>query len=282
MATSILVNPFMNLIVYSSLAITVFAIHLPNQPTDPPHKPRLIIPTTAASSGTATAAASEAKDGVATYRLNNNNIGTTCILMRTDAVVEVNFRLHNLEEQADSFIPEKALVEGTCTGEDTSNLRLSWTGYSLVINFAKTPGGELWYIDKVTLTVSPDLPQLKGIKIHDNAIKLYHKTMLIPTPVGKSYSCAELDIPLETDKDDRPPPGLRGSLLLRALQLQPFMYKSDNFEAAIECKAMREYRDETAPLAVGSTLAIFVLMTISGYAIYRHFKVKNVQYNTME
>lgn len=115
-----------------------------------------------------------------------------------------------------------------------------------------------------------------------NAIKLYHKTMLIPTPVGKSYACEELDIDLETDKEDRPPPGLKGSLLLRALQLQPFMYKSERFEPSMECKEMRTYRDETAPLAVGTTLAIFVLMTISGYAIFRHFKVKNVQYNTME
>lgn len=230
-------------------------------------------------SGVATQS-SESKDGVATYRFINSKTGTTCILLRTDAVVEVKFRLHNLEEQADSFVPEQALVEGDCKNEDYSYMRLSWTGYSLIISFSKSPGGELWYIDKVELTVSPDLPQLKGV--HGNAIKLYHKTMLIPTPVGKSYSCEELDIDLETDKEDRPPPGLRGSLLLRALQLQPFMYKSEQFEPSMECKEMKTYRDETAPLAVGTTLAIFVLMTISGYAIFRYFKVKNVQYNTME
>lgn len=115
-----------------------------------------------------------------------------------------------------------------------------------------------------------------------SAIKLYHKQMLIPTPVGRSYACDELDIPLETDEDDHPPPGLRGSLLLRLLQVQPFMYRGENFEPPFECRAQTFVRDETAPIAVGSTLAIAVLMTISGYGIYRYFKVKNVQYNTME
>lgn len=42
-----------------------------------------------------------------------------------------------MEEQADSFIPEKALVEGNCKNEDNSYMRLSWTGYSLVISFSK-------------------------------------------------------------------------------------------------------------------------------------------------
>lgn len=113
-------------------------------------------------------------------------------------------------------------------------------------------------------------------------IKLYHREMLIPTPVGKSYSCDEVDIDLQSDEEDDPPAGLRGSLLLRKLRLQPFMYKGEDFEAAFECKPQRLYRDETAPIAVGSTLAIAVLMTVTGYGIFRYFKIKNVQYNTME
>lgn len=105
--------------------------------------------------------------------------------------------------------------------------------------------------------------------------------MLIPTPVGKSYTCKEVDVELSTDEEENPQ-ALRGSVLLRLLQVQPFMYKGDNFEEAFECKAEKQYRDETAPIAVGSTLAIAVLMTITGYGIFRYFKIKNVQYNTME
>lgn len=44
----------------------------------------------------------------------------------------------------------------------------------------------------------------------------------------------------------------------------------------------QSFRDETAPIAVGSTLAIVVLCTITGYGAFRYFKIKKVQYDTME
>lgn len=106
--------------------------------------------------------------------------------------------------------------------------------------------------------------------------------MLIPTPVGKSYACKELVVNMETDPDDKPPAGVRGNILLRLLQVQPFMYKGEEFEESVQCRSQNSFRDETAPIAVGSTLALAVLVTVSGYGIYRYFKVKNVQYNTME
>jgi hypothetical protein len=42
------------------------------------------------------------------------------------------------------------------------------------------------------------------------------------------------------------------------------------------------FRDETAPIAVGSTLAVAVLVTVTGYGVYRYVKIKKVQYDTME
>ncbi|KAG5898369.1 hypothetical protein JTB14_015801 [Gonioctena quinquepunctata] len=252
-------------------------------------KPRLTkyVPTPSESSDAlsppAPSATSKDNSGVAYYRLFNSRSRTTCILLKTDAVVEVKFKLHDLEEQADSFIPENALIDGEC-GDDFSSMRISWNGYGLVINFAKTLGGERWYIKDLVLIASPDIPQFHGISPYGkiSSIKLYHKNMLIPTPVGKSHSCKEVEIELATDEEDDPPPGVHGTLFLRLLQVQPFMYKGENFEAAVECKPKTSFRDETAPIAVGSTLAIAVLATVTGYGIFRYFKVKNVQYNTME
>ncbi|XP_057672081.1 uncharacterized protein LOC130903776 [Diorhabda carinulata] len=256
------------------------------QATTKPRHTKFSVSTTEETSPLATPVSSTAsKDdsGVAYYRMFNDKSGATCILLKTDAVVEVRFKLHDLDEQADSFIPEKALIEGECKEEDAAWMRISWTGYSLIINFAKTPGGERWYISSIELTVSPDLPQFHGIPIQrKSSIKLYHRQMLIPTPVGKSYSCSEVEIPLETDEEDNPPPGMHGTLYLRLLQVQAFMYRSESFDTSFECKLQRSFRDETAPIAVGSTLAVAVLVTIAGYAAYRYFKVKNVQYNTME
>lgn len=67
--------------------------------------------------------------------------------------------------------------------------------------------------------------------------------MVIPTPVGKSYICdEEVDIALKTDPVDHPPKDVYGTLLLRALQVQAFMYRSENFSTTFECKAQRSFR----------------------------------------
>ncbi|KAJ3662306.1 hypothetical protein Zmor_006661 [Zophobas morio] len=272
------------LLIHTTILSLVSALTLPSQ-VSPKSIIKLSSSTTEPGSGSlvtpASTASKDTDSELAVYRYINSNTGT-CILLQADAVVEVNFLLNNLDEQADSYIPKDALVDGNCKNEDASFLSISWKGYRLLLNFAKTPGGERWYIDNVELAVSPDLYQLRGIQTHGKLIKLYHKEILIPTPIGKSYACEEVDIDLIPDEEDNPPPGLRGSLLLRKLQLQPFIYKGENFEAAFECKPQRTHLDETAPIAVGSTLAIAVLMTVTGYGIFRYFKIKNVQYNTME
>lgn len=105
--------------------------------------------------------------------------------------------------------------------------------------------------------------------------------MLYPTPVGKSYSCDESVVELTPAEEDAPE-GLRGTLFLREYQLQPFMYKGSNFGPPFECSKTAGFRDETAPIAVGSTLAVAVLLTVAGYGVFRYFKIKKVQYNTME
>lgn len=106
--------------------------------------------------------------------------------------------------------------------------------------------------------------------------------MLLPTPVGKSYGCEETIITLLPNIDDTPPEDLRGTVYLRKLQLQSFMYKGKSFGPIFDCNSAKRFRDETAPIAVGSTLAIAVLGTVTGYGIFRYLKIKKVQYNNME
>lgn len=44
----------------------------------------------------------------------------------------------------------------------------------------------------------------------------------------------------------------------------------------------KSYRDERAPLAVGTTLAVVTLLTVAGYGVYRYVKIKKVQYDNVE
>ncbi|ENN79890.1 hypothetical protein D910_07306, partial [Dendroctonus ponderosae] len=263
-----------------SLSSLVDSIDLANKGTTRPRLKATVAPQVSALN--VTTKSPKEDSGVAIYRVINRKTDTTCILLKTDAVVEVKFKLHGIETQADSFIPEDAMVVGECDQEESVVMTIVWPGYSITMAFAKTPGGEVWFLKNVALTASVDIPQFHGIKTRDKTLRLYNESTLVPTPVGKSYLCEEVDINLKTDPADHPPKDVYGTLLLRMLQVQAFMYKSENFSTSFQCKNVRGFRSETTPIAVGSTLAIVALAIIAGYGAFRYFKVKNVQYNTME
>ncbi|XP_034937221.1 lysosome-associated membrane glycoprotein 5 [Chelonus insularis] len=216
------------------------------------------------------------------YRLNSIN-GQTCILLQVDALITVKFRTRLGEEQeANIYVPSDATVTGNCDTENFVTMSLKWKAFVLSWSFAKTPGGERWYVDKIELTYNSSDRHFEHIDQPNKTIRLStgqkHSPTLFPTPVGKSYVCdEEVSVPLTDGKNN-------AVLLLRDMKLQPFKYKSNDFAAEFSCKSLsaRAGRDETAPVAVGSTLAAAVLLTITGYAAWRYFKVKKVKYDTME
>lgn len=108
--------------------------------------------------------------------------------------------------------------------------------------------------------------------------------MYFPTPVGKSYVCdKEQSVVLYAPIDSGDMSGHIARLYLRDLHMQSFMFKeSGKWGPPFHCSATGSYRDETAPLAVGTALSIAVLLTISGYGGWRYFKIKKVQYGSME
>ncbi|XP_074104193.1 lysosome-associated membrane glycoprotein 5 [Cotesia typhae] len=214
------------------------------------------------------------------YRLDGVT-GQACILLQVDALITVKFRTKLGEEQeANIYVPSDATVTGNCDSENFVTMSLKWNAFVLSWSFAKTPGGERWYVDKVELTYNSSDRHFPLIDQPNKTIRLTsgQKNTLFPTPVGKSYVCEEeVSIPLSDGKNN-------AALLLRDMKLQPFKFKNNEFAAEFSCKSLsaRAGRDETAPVAVGSTLAAAVLLTITGYAGWRYFKVKKVKYDTME
>ncbi|KZC10907.1 Lysosome-associated membrane glycoprotein 5 [Dufourea novaeangliae] len=216
------------------------------------------------------------------YRLDGSN-GQACILLQVDALITVKYRTKLGEDQeASIYVPNDATVTGNCNNENTVTMFLKWDAFLLSWSFAKTPGGERWYVEKIELTYNSSDRHFEHIDQPGKTRRLSssqkHSSMLFPTPVGKSYSCSdETKIPL-TDGTNY------ANVFLRDLKLQPFKFKNNEFAAEFSCTALsaRGFRDETAPVAVGSTLAAAVLLTITGYAAYRYFKVEKVKYDTME
>lgn len=95
--------------------------------------------------------------------------------------------------------------------------------------------------------------------------------MYFPTPVGKSYLCEKEQIVVmyaPSDSDDES--GHIAKLYLRELQMQSFMFKdSGQWGPTYHCSSTGTYRDEAAPLAVGTALVLAVVFTISGYGGWR-------------
>ncbi|XP_017486584.1 PREDICTED: lysosome-associated membrane glycoprotein 5 [Rhagoletis zephyria] len=221
------------------------------------------------------------------YRLNATN-GITCILVSVDGLISIKYRNKlNEDVEADLYLPDDPKLSGECVESNYETLRLEFKGFVLTMTFRKSSGGEGWYINLFELTYSssnslfehPDRPNL-DVKLTSPA----HTPMYFPTPVGKSYVCdKEQSVVLYAPIDSGDMSGHIARLYLRDLHMQSFMFKeSGKWGPPFHCSATGSYRDETAPLAVGTALAIAVLLTISGYGGWRYFKIKKVQYGSME
>ncbi|XP_039966626.1 lysosome-associated membrane glycoprotein 5 [Bactrocera tryoni] len=221
------------------------------------------------------------------YRLNATN-GITCILVSVDGLISIKYRNKlNEDVEADLYLPDDPKLTGECVESNMEILRLDFKGFALTMTFRKSSGGEGWYINQFELTYSssnalfehPDRPNL-DVKLTSPA----HTPMYFPTPVGKSYVCdKEQSVVLYAPIDSGDMSGHIARLYLRDLHMQSFMFKeSGKWGPPFHCSATGSYRDETAPLAVGTALAIAVLITISGYGGWRYFKIKKVQYGSME
>ncbi|GJQ77813.1 hypothetical protein Trydic_g16070 [Trypoxylus dichotomus] len=266
------------ILLFCSLLCLVSPINLQDPSTDSPRTTRSN--TTAPSTTTSVSPSIFTPElGVALYKLTTNN-GATCILFKTDSLVEVIFKEHGEDEIEHAYIPDNVIIAGNCQYEDSATMTISWSEYVLFWEFAKTPDGDHWYVSNIELTVGTSIPIYYNLRTHGSHFKLVHNQMLFLTPLGKSYSCDESIVRLISKDPEGQAQDLKGALYLRALQLQPFMYKGSNFGPPFECNAQLERRDGTAPIVVGSTLAIAVLMTITGYIIFRYFKTKRVKYNS--
>ncbi|XP_055907302.1 lysosome-associated membrane glycoprotein 5 [Eupeodes corollae] len=221
------------------------------------------------------------------YRLNATN-GITCILISTDGLISIKYRNKlNEDVEADLYLPDNPVLSGECVESNSELFTMTFKGFTLSIIFKKTSGGERWYINHVELSYSSSNPLFEHIDRPNLDVRLNSPArtpMFFPTPVGKSYVCdKEQSIIMYAPLESGDKSGHIARLYLRELRMQSFMFKdSGKWGPSFHCSATGSYRDETMPLAVGTALAISVLLTIAAYGGWRYFKIKKVQYGTME
>ncbi|XP_050680403.1 uncharacterized protein LOC126976194 [Leptidea sinapis] len=270
---------------FSMVVCTVQGLQLDNQAST--RRPRVTkYSKTTLAPGGSTESSTERSLLTATYRLQGSG-GETCILLIVDALLDISY-MTKLNERADAntFVPNNANVGGTCKEGDVESLVLSFKEFALEWTFAKTPGGERWYVDSIRLTYNSSARILEHAAKQGRRVSLTTgpRALLFPTPVGKSFDCPDESIVELLEEDaSNPNTAHRAKLYLRQMRLQPFMFRRDGlFGPSWKCSDANRSRSETAPVAVGSALAIATAGTLIGYAIWRYLKVKKVQYDTME
>ncbi|XP_065205544.1 lysosome-associated membrane glycoprotein 5-like [Planococcus citri] len=221
---------------------------------------------------------------IATYRLNSEEDGTTCILMTVDALISFLYTTKLKEqEESDAFVPDKVEVAGDCSNADDAVLVIKWKTFELTFRFEKTPGGERWFVNRVQLTFNTKESVFKHIN-HPNAVinaQTPEGDLLLVTPVGRSFKCHR---EIEINLFDPAFQDLKVKLLLRELTIEPFIFKNNDFGPEYLCAegGAGSFRSETAPFVFGSLLTVSALFTVAGYSIYRYLKVNKVQYDTMQ
>jgi hypothetical protein len=74
------------------------------------------------------------------YRVNTTS-GNTCILIRTDGLLSIQYRDKlNEDKEADVYLPDNPQLSGVCDNSDESQVTLSFKGFVITMYFVKTPG----------------------------------------------------------------------------------------------------------------------------------------------
>lgn len=122
---------------------------------------------------------------------------------------------------------------------------------------------DLTYSSSNPVFEHPDRPKLNV------RLSTKENSPLFATPVGKSYNCdAQTVVIFAQDQNDMS--GHLAKLYLRELKMQSFMYKENNqWGPTFQCSATGTYRSESAPMAVGSSLAVACLGLVTGYGLWR-------------
>ncbi|XP_069939243.1 lysosome-associated membrane glycoprotein 1-like [Cherax quadricarinatus] len=173
---------------------------------------------------------------------------------------------------------DDAKVSGMCdrVGQ-VSQMDVSWSSYVLSLRFGLDDLSDSWFVSRFSLTYNLTDPDFTDAAPGGGEVTVASKDdqKYWRTNNEKSFRCLLLHDVILTDKLNN-----TATLHFDEVRVQAFC-KEDTFREPKHC-IHRVHRDELVPVTVGAALAGSTLLTVIGYAIFRYFKVKKVQYDTME
>ncbi|XP_071529913.1 uncharacterized protein [Panulirus ornatus] len=212
-----------------------------------------------------------------TYVVNDKE-GTACVMayFKSKATIYFSDTKGNYKQYQVSPTDD-AKVSGMCdrVGK-VSQVDVIWLSYVLSLRFGMDEPTDTWFVSRFSLTYnlsSPDFvnaaPGGREVTVVSMARNYWQ------TSNDFSFRCLLLhDIELTDEYNNT------ATLHFDEVRVQAFS-TGDTFRTPKHC-IHRSHRDEMVPVTVGAVLAGSTLLTIVGYSIFRYFKVKKVQYDTME
>ncbi|XP_047495398.1 uncharacterized protein LOC125043357 [Penaeus chinensis] len=213
-----------------------------------------------------------------TYVVNDED-GYGCVLAYFKAEVTIYYADVKGDYQSKLVSPEDdSEVSGTCDRiGKVSEVVVGWKTFVLGLRFGLDEITDSWYVSRFSLSYDLSDPEFASAAPGGGEVTVASKDnrKYWQTNNARSFRCLLLhDVPL-TDSFNN-----SATLHFDEVRVQAFS-SSDRFRTPKHC-IHRVHRDEMVPVTVGASLAASALLTIAFYGIFRYFKVKKVNYDTME
>ncbi|CAG0919298.1 unnamed protein product, partial [Notodromas monacha] len=176
-------------------------------------------------------------------------------------------------------------TSGICDSRSSlANITYTWgkdDHFQFTVTFEKGKAGrnEVWRVKEFALKYDRSDAVFNGTTFLDGG-----QPLVVTNPKKLHFQVShEMSLACDSDKkfdlsgkskDD-------GSVvaIIHHMKFHPFLGMSGAFGEVYWC---RPEFDERVPIAVGSVMAVMTVITVAGYALFRKFRPKKADYDTME
>ncbi|KAG7160554.1 uncharacterized protein LOC121876081 [Homarus americanus] len=208
-----------------------------------------------------------------------DEFGVGCVMAYFKSKATVYYLDTKGEYKTNQVSPsDDARVGGICdrVGQ-VSQVDVLWSSYILSLTFGLDDITDSWFVSRFSLTYNLSNPDFEDAAPGGGEVTLVSRKdrTYWQTTNSKSFRCLLLhDVTLKDSYNNS------ATLHFDEVRVQAFC-DSEIFRTPKHC-IHRVHRDEMVPVTVGAVLAGSTLLTVIGYGIFRYFKVKKVQYDTMQ
>lgn len=218
--------------------------------------------------------------------------GLICILAKFEAFLTITYDVQGGTQQLINKIPADATSKGRCDYllDEKPVLDISWIGgFTFRIIFEKV-GDSNWGLNSIDLLFNSADSSFRGSTKGGKKVARSAEGSLgmFTTPLGKSYFCPSPPVINLYEKS-----GQNVVLRLGNIELQAFQIEKGKFAPSVRCNSVgfgsgvsapiyiSFEQDDSVPVIVCSITIMVSILVVIGYAVYKSWFFRRVDYDTM-